>query len=222
MLSTLVFTEPFNMAPRGSFQTWQPFPICQEQERKVLKKPRSPPFSCRTIIKKTLWSKELAGRHIQEEAVWGPYGSWQLRYRSYLPAVGVASLPTSGLVLLQQPWVMRPLVSHRDEDHILHHCDVFFLCNHLWHRFRFPTTHVQVSLSVSLSLCLSLTHTHSRRNNCLSSSDVQRWMWHCWRFERELPLPQCCRHLNDFQKNQLPFLCQHGFHTSLASYAKTF
>lgn len=206
MLSTLVFTEPFNMAPRGSFQTWQPFPICQEQGRKVLKKPRSPPFRCRTIIKKTLWSKELAGRHIQEEAVWGPNGSWQLRYRSYLPTVGVASLPTSGLVLLQQPWVMRPLVSHRDEDHILHHCDVFFLCNHLWHRFRFPTTHVQVSLCLSLCLCVSLWHTHTAEETtaCLQvtfkdecgTADVLR---------KNSPCPNAVGTWMTFKKTNSPF-----------------
>ena len=93
----------------------------------------------------------------------------------------MASLPTSGLVLLQQPRVTRPPLSHRDEDRILQHCATFFLCNHLQHGFHFPATHVHH------------THTHvyahsRRRKNCLSVSDVQRWMWHYWQIKRE-PFP---------------------------------
>lgn len=90
LLSTLVFAEHFNMAPKGSLQTWQPFPICQEQEGGVLKKMRSSPFRCR--------NKGVAGRHSWEQAMWGPNGSRQLRYRSYHSSVGAASLPTCGCV----------------------------------------------------------------------------------------------------------------------------
>lgn len=219
MLSALVFIEPFNMAPRGRFQTWQSFSICQEQERKVLKKPSSPLSDVEIIIKMTLWSKGLAGRHIQGEAVWGPNGLWQLRYRSYLPTVvGVASLPSSGLVLLQQPWVMRPPLSQRDEDHILHHCDMFFLCNHLQCRFHFPATHVQISLSLYVSVSLSDTHTAEERAAYLQVT-LKDECGIAGILRENSPSPNAWM---TFKKNQLPFLCQHGFHTNLAPFAKTF
>lgn len=51
------------------------------QEGECFKRTRSPPFRGENGKSEALWPDGLAGRHVQEEAAWGPTGSRQLRPR---------------------------------------------------------------------------------------------------------------------------------------------
>lgn len=84
-------------------------PCPRGQEGECFKRTRSPPFRGGNGKSEALWPDGLAGRHVQEEAAWGPTRSRQLRPRVGwpLPAAGfaaVAQSPEASLV----PWSRRP------------------------------------------------------------------------------------------------------------------